>query len=389
MLNLNKNEKWFKDFLPLDDSCKMITIVIKAVASLKKSAMQQKKVNSGYKMSTFPEMKFRDKLAELRQSQQSVQTLSLWVIHHRKNDREIARLWLETVLKERRPEKLLSLFYLVNDVVQNSRRKHAAFLEHFRNVLDAAFAHAVPLFDSEDLKRLAHILDIWQERNVYQLDVIQSWRGGLSAPREDALAASVPKISEGGEPLTPLMSPQPLSTHFDEKTVSNCNQFANDDRNDETRLHVIALVTDVIDFLTKLKNSPSSDAFTRQSIAALPADLCNLQKIRSITDSQELDKHLTIAEQAQHMVNEYVKRLSEEMEMRSKMMNTLETLTEILRKRADEGAEKYARLMNLAVEIDSKCNALQQHYQSLPVISTENIVLEERQMPTVNDLIEK
>ncbi|KRX83952.1 Regulation of nuclear pre-mRNA domain-containing protein 1A, partial [Trichinella sp. T6] len=321
-----------------------------------------KKVNSGYKMSAFPEMKFRDKLAELRQSQQSVQTLSLWVIHHRKNDREIARLWLETVLKERRPEKLLSLFYLVNDVVQNSR---------------------------QDLKRLAHILDIWQERNVYQLDVIQSWRGGLSAPREDALAASVPKISEGGEPLTPLMSPQPLSTHFDEKTVSNCNQFANDDRNDETRLHVIALVTDVIDFLSKLKNSPSSDAFTRQSIAALPADLCNLQKIRSITDSQELDKHLTIAEQAQHMVNEYVKRLSEEMEMRSKMMNTLETLTEILRKRADEGAEKYARLMNLAVEIDSKCNALQQHYQSLPVISTENIVLEERQMPTVNDLIEK
>ncbi|KRZ17352.1 Regulation of nuclear pre-mRNA domain-containing protein 1A [Trichinella zimbabwensis] len=347
-----------------------------------------RKSKSGYKMSTFPEMKFRDKLAELRQSQQSVQTLSLWVIHHRKNDREIARLWLETVLKERRPTKLLSLFYLVNDVVQNSRRKHAAFLEHFRNVLDAAFAHAVPLFDSEDLKRLAHILDIWQERNVYQLDVIQSWRSGLSAPREEAPAASVPKALEG-EPLTPLMSPEPLSTHFDEKSISNCNQFANDDRNDETRLHVITLVTDVIDFLTKLKNAPSSDAFTRQSIAALPADLCNLQKIRSITDSQELDKHLTIAEQAQHMVNEYVKRLSEEMELRSKMMNILENLTEILRKRADEGAEKYAQLMNLAVDIDSKCNALQQHYQSLPVISTENIVFEERQMPTVNDLIEK
>ncbi|KAL1227442.1 Regulation of nuclear pre-mRNA domain-containing protein 1A [Trichinella pseudospiralis] len=323
--------------------------------------MQQKKAKSGYKMSTFPEMKFRDKLAELRQSQQSVQTLSLWVIHHRKNDKEIARLWLETVLKERRPTKLLSLFYLVNDVVQNSR---------------------------QDLKRLVHILDIWQERSVYQLDVIQSWRSVLSAPREEALAASVPKALEG-EPLTPLMSPEPLSTHFDEKSILNCNQFANDDRNDETRLHVIALVTDVIDFLTKLKNAPSSDAFTRQSIAALPADLCNLQKIRSITDSQELDKHLTIAGQAQHMVNEYVKRLSDEMELRSKMMNILENLTEILRKRADEGAEKYAQLMNLAVDIDSKCNALQQHYQSLPVISTENIVFEERQMPTVNDLIEK
>lgn len=45
-------------------------------------------------MSAFTEVAFLKKLAELNSSQQSIQTLSLWLIHHRKHHASIVKTWL-------------------------------------------------------------------------------------------------------------------------------------------------------------------------------------------------------------------------------------------------------------------------------------------------------
>lgn len=45
-------------------------------------------------MSAFTEVAFLKKLAELNSSQQSIQTLSLWLIHHRKHHVSIVKTWL-------------------------------------------------------------------------------------------------------------------------------------------------------------------------------------------------------------------------------------------------------------------------------------------------------
>lgn len=44
-------------------------------------------------MSSFSESALEKKLTELSSSQQSVQTLSLWIIHHRKHSALIVKVW--------------------------------------------------------------------------------------------------------------------------------------------------------------------------------------------------------------------------------------------------------------------------------------------------------
>uniref|UniRef100_A0AC11EC82 Regulation of nuclear pre-mRNA domain containing 1A n=1 Tax=Ovis aries TaxID=9940 RepID=A0AC11EC82_SHEEP len=51
-------------------------------------------------MSAFSEAALEKKLSELSNSQQSVQTLSLWLIHHRKHSRPIVTVWERELRKE-------------------------------------------------------------------------------------------------------------------------------------------------------------------------------------------------------------------------------------------------------------------------------------------------
>lgn len=50
-------------------------------------------------MSGFTENALIRKLQELNSSQQSIQTLSLWLIHHRKHHAAIVKTWYKELLK--------------------------------------------------------------------------------------------------------------------------------------------------------------------------------------------------------------------------------------------------------------------------------------------------
>jgi len=50
-------------------------------------------------MSGFSEAALEKKLAELNDSAQSIQTMSLWLIHHRKHHAAIAQTWNREFLK--------------------------------------------------------------------------------------------------------------------------------------------------------------------------------------------------------------------------------------------------------------------------------------------------
>lgn len=58
-------------------------------------------------MSAFSEAALEKKLSELSNSQQSVQTLSLWLIHHRKHSRPIVTVWERELRKGERPRASL------------------------------------------------------------------------------------------------------------------------------------------------------------------------------------------------------------------------------------------------------------------------------------------
>lgn len=50
-------------------------------------------------MSNFSEGALVKKLADLNPSQQSIQTLSLWLIHHRKHHAAIVKVWYKELLR--------------------------------------------------------------------------------------------------------------------------------------------------------------------------------------------------------------------------------------------------------------------------------------------------
>jgi hypothetical protein len=103
-------------------------------------------------MSTaFNEDNYLKKLDNVQPTQDNIQALSLWIIHHKNNHETITKLWLRK-LKESmyltcqspyekililhllaqiatNPKAALTLFYLANDVIQNCKRKNAKIFQ--------------------------------------------------------------------------------------------------------------------------------------------------------------------------------------------------------------------------------------------------------------------
>ncbi|KAF6089238.1 regulation of nuclear pre-mRNA domain containing 1A [Phyllostomus discolor] len=129
-------------------------------------------------MSAFSEAALEKKLSELSNSQQSVQTLSLWLIHHRKHSRPIVTVW-ERELRKAKPNRKLTFLYLANDVIQNSKRKGPEFTKDFAPVIVEAFKHVSSETDESCKKHLGRVLSIWEERSVYENDVLEQLKQAL------------------------------------------------------------------------------------------------------------------------------------------------------------------------------------------------------------------
>uniref|UniRef100_A0A8C6PRE7 Regulation of nuclear pre-mRNA domain containing 1B n=1 Tax=Nothobranchius furzeri TaxID=105023 RepID=A0A8C6PRE7_NOTFU len=102
-------------------------------------------------MSSFSESALEKKLSELSSSQQSVQTLSLWIIHHRKHSALIVKVW-HRELKKAKSNRKLTFLYLANDVIQNSKKKGPEFTKDFETVLVDACSHVARREEARETK---------------------------------------------------------------------------------------------------------------------------------------------------------------------------------------------------------------------------------------------
>lgn len=76
----------------------------------------------------FNTLAFEKKLTQLKDTQESIQSLSAWCLKQRLHHKKIVSSWLN-VLKRVKVEQRLVLFYLANDVIQYSKRKNYEFVE--------------------------------------------------------------------------------------------------------------------------------------------------------------------------------------------------------------------------------------------------------------------
>uniref|UniRef100_A0A1B6CBR7 CID domain-containing protein n=1 Tax=Clastoptera arizonana TaxID=38151 RepID=A0A1B6CBR7_9HEMI len=126
-------------------------------------------------MAGFTESALSKKLNDLNASQQSIQTLSLWLIHHRKHYAPIVKMWSSEIAKGDEGRQL-TLMYLANDVIQNSRKKGPEFNKEFAGVLREAF-HVIggPKLSDKTRKCISRLLQVWEERNVYDKKLVEGF----------------------------------------------------------------------------------------------------------------------------------------------------------------------------------------------------------------------
>lgn len=146
----------------------------------------------------FTESAFIKKLAELNSSSQSIQTLSLWLIHHRKHYSSVVKIWVRELIKGLFPlfsdffndcysterffaakdSRKLTFMYLANDVIQNSKKKGPEYGQEFGVQLKKAFEH-MSQCDEKTKNSLDRLLTIWQDRLIYNSVQIMEFKTAL------------------------------------------------------------------------------------------------------------------------------------------------------------------------------------------------------------------
>uniref|UniRef100_A0AAQ5YXV1 CID domain-containing protein n=1 Tax=Amphiprion ocellaris TaxID=80972 RepID=A0AAQ5YXV1_AMPOC len=334
-------------------------------------------------MSSFSESALEKKLSELSSSQQSVQTLSLWIIHHRKHSGLIVKVW-HRELKKAKSTRKLTFLYLANDVIQNSKKKGPEFTKDFESVLVDACSHVASEADENCKKHMERLLNIWKERSLYRSDFIQQ----LKLAIEDSNIFLIRAAHRTGK--------NPTNCKKAVKRSYQKIQEDEDDEDDDYRSHIsphnadssaTQLTEELVKALQDLENAASGDAAVRQKIASLPQEVQDVSLLEKITDKEAADKLSKTVDEACLLLAEYNGRLAAELEDRRQLARMLteyissqkEALME-REKKLEEYKQKLARVTQVRKELKS-------HIQSLPDLSLlPNVTGGLAPLPSAGDL---
>lgn len=135
----------------------------------------------------FNSLQFEKKLTSLKDSQDSINACCQWCLQNRDHHKKIVNVWLN-VLKRVKVEQRLILFYLANDVIQYSKRKHYEYVESWGTALQKA---TTLVRDDKVKHKILRIFKIWEQRGVYNEEFISDLCGLIKA---------VPSGAKGDEP---------------------------------------------------------------------------------------------------------------------------------------------------------------------------------------------
>ncbi|XP_072532391.1 probable proton-coupled zinc antiporter SLC30A3 isoform X3 [Salminus brasiliensis] len=285
-------------------------------------------------MSAFSESALEKKLAELSNSQQSVQTLSLWLIHHRKHSKTIVRVWFSE-LKKAQVSRKLTFLYLANDVIQNSKRKGPEFTQDFAPVIIDAFKHVSSEGEDGCKKQLDRVLSIWQERAVYENDLLDKLSEVLHGEKK-AKKRPYEQIKARDEDFASRSSPaEPPQT------------------------------ADLIRALQELENAASSDSALRQRISALPPEVQDSSLLHRVTDKESGERLSRLVEEACMLLADYSGRLAAEIDDRRQLTRLLGLFLQSQRdglaqneQKLEEYKRKLARVTQVRKELRSRLSSL-------------------------------
>lgn len=272
-------------------------------------------------MTGFTESALVKRLMDLNPSQQSIQTLSLWLIHHRKHHPTIVKVWFKEMCKVKDNRKLMFM-YLANDVIQNSKKKGPEFGKEFETVLPKAFEH-MKGFDEKTRERLNRLLQIWEERGVYDKTQIAEFKIAFTDNSKD--------------PGTPPPKKK-FKNDIEKKEKKERKKSETEIEVDGTKeLHVTLSprtpagdppeTEELIKALMDLENTASSDAGVRERIASLPPEVSEVSLLANLADRAAADQLSIAVNEAAALLADYNGRLQAEMEDRRRLLTMLRDYT--------------------------------------------------------------
>lgn len=312
-------------------------------------------------MSAFSEAALEKKLSELSNSQQSVQTLSLWLIHHRKHSRIIVSVW-DRELRKAKPNRKLTFLYLANDVIQNSKRKGPEFTKDFAPVIVEAFKHVSSDTDEGCKKHLGRVLSIWEERAVYENDILEHLKMALY-----------------GEKKTKKRPYEEVKIEKDEDDEDEDLSNITPEEPPQT--------TDLIHALQELENAASGDAAVHQRIGSLPVEVQEVSLLDKITDKTSGDQLSKMVDDACMLLADYNGRLAAEIDDRKQLTRMLSDFLRSQKEVLDEKEQQLEEYKRKLARVSQVRKELRLRIQNLPDLSRlPNVTGSRVHLPYAGDL---
>lgn len=227
-------------------------------------------------------------------------------------------VWVKEIKKVKQ-ERKLTLLYLANDVIQNSKKKGPEYGKEFGNVLNEVFNHITSTCTGEDIfNRIYRILSIWEERGVYDSKQIKTWYHALQKS-ETGTGQQKRKTEE--KPSEEVVKKQ-KSNETKTQTVLEVNGKI------ETHVTLSPKAVEDIDppepevlikMLMELEHSASSDAVVREKITNLPPEITEISMLSKLADKEQAGKLAVQVEDAIKLLDDYNSRLAEEMSIRKRL----------------------------------------------------------------------
>lgn len=217
------------------------------------------------------------KFQNVTNTMDSIQGLSSWCIDNKKYHSMIVRHWLKHVRKAA-PSHRLNLLYLANDVIQNCKRKNAiVYRTAFSEVLVDAFLLINSDSDPKVIKSVERILSIWEERSVYEGNLISDLRNTL--------------VKEESPPETPVEEKTPTESKADLRS----------------RIVAEFVPQAFIDQLSKYKKNLDEVDLREKQLTAMRVDICNSETLRKLKDKAGGKKFSRDFEEGNTQLQEFVK----------------------------------------------------------------------------------
>ncbi|XP_055606706.1 regulation of nuclear pre-mRNA domain-containing protein 1B [Uranotaenia lowii] len=332
-------------------------------------------------MSSFTESGLVKKLLELNPSQQSIQTLSLWLIHHRKHHSIIVKTWFKELQKAPTSKKL-TFMYLANDVIQNSKKKGPEFGKEYENYLLKCFKHIAQSGpEDKTIHSLNRILNIWGERGVYEEAKIREFSGALNQ-RNKSPGSITPVVEEKKRKSEETVEP-PAKSH--KKPKSGSNKSPSDKKaaksevievNGKVETHVTLSPhlpegdppepEELIKVIQDLENSASSDAVVRERIANLPPEVSELSALAKLEDKEAAMQLAMKVNDAIKILNDYNARLASEMDDRKKLTTMLKDFQREQQELLAQAEQRLQEYQDKLTKIKEVQKEVRNHMNNLP-----------------------